>query len=344
MLYIKQFGIILLFSLIGELLHFIIPLPIPASIYGIILLFSALMLGIIKLDHVEQTGSFLIEIMPLMFIPAAVGIMESLSLVKASLWEYIAITAVSTIIVMAVSGFITQLVIKYWMIDFTKDSVFFGLMLSLGAYGIGILLKRKLKLAIFNPLLVAAVLIVAFLSVAKIDYETFNNGAKYISYLLTPATVALAIPLYRQFHLLKKNAAALMIGIASGVLSSFLSIMAIAILFQFSHEEYVTFLPKSITTAIGMGISEELGGYVSITAASIIVTGILGNIIAEFVFRLFKIHEPIAKGIALGSSSHAIGTAKAMELGETEGAMSSLAIILSGILTVLGVMIFANII
>jgi len=230
------------------------------------------------------------------------------------------------------------------MIDFTKDSVFFGLMLSLGAYGVGILLKKKLKLAIFNPLLVAAVLIVAFLSVAKIDYETFNNGAKYISYLLTPATVALAIPLYRQFHLLKKNAAALMIGIASGVLSSFLSIMAIAILFQFSHEEYVTFLPKSITTAIGMGISEELGGYVSITAASIIVTGILGNIIAEFVFRLFKIHEPIAKGIALGSSSHAIGTAKAMELGETEGAMSSLAIILSGILTVLGVMIFVNII
>ncbi len=230
------------------------------------------------------------------------------------------------------------------MIDFTKDSVFFGLMLSLGAYGIGILLKKKLKLAIFNPLLVAAVLIVAFLSVAKIDYETFNNGAKYISYLLTPATVALAIPLYRQFHLLKKNAAALMIGIASGVLSSFLSIMAIAILFHFSHEEYVTFLPKSITTAIGMGISEELGGYVSITATSIIVTGILGNIIAEFVFRLFKIHEPIAKGIALGSSSHAIGTAKAMELGETEGAISSLAIILSGILTVLGVMIFANII
>lgn len=113
MLYIKQFGIILLFSLIGELLHFIIPLPIPSSIYGIVLLFSALTLGIVKLDHVEQTGSFLIEIMPLMFIPAAVGIMESLSLVRTSLWEYIAITAASTIIVMAVSGVITQLVIKY---------------------------------------------------------------------------------------------------------------------------------------------------------------------------------------------------------------------------------------
>lgn len=230
------------------------------------------------------------------------------------------------------------------MTDFTDKSIFFGVMLSLMAYSIGLLLKKKLKLGIFNPLLIAAILIIAFLSITKIDYETFNSGAKYISYLLTPATVALAIPLYKQFQLLKQNTAALIIGIGSGVLSSFLSIAAMAILFQFSHEEYVTFLPKSITTAIGIGISEELGGYVSITAASIIVTGILGSIIAELVFKLFRIREPIAKGIALGTASHAIGTAKAMELGETEGAMSSLAIILSGILTVAGVMIFAKII
>lgn len=230
------------------------------------------------------------------------------------------------------------------MTDFTDKSIFFGVMLSLVAYSIGLLLKKKLKLGIFNPLLIAAILIIAFLSITKIDYETFNSGAKYISYLLTPATVALAIPLYKQFQLLKQNTAALIIGIGSGVLSSFLSIAAMAILFQFSHEEYVTFLPKSITTAIGIGISEELGGYVSITAASIIVTGILGSIMAELVFKLFRIREPIAKGIALGTASHAIGTAKAMELGETEGAMSSLAIILSGILTVAGVMIFAKII
>lgn len=230
------------------------------------------------------------------------------------------------------------------MTNFTDKSIFFGVMLSLVAYSIGLLLKKKLKLGIFNPLLIAAILIIAFLSITKIDYETFNSGAKYISYLLTPATVALAIPLYKQFQLLKQNTAALIIGIGSGVLSSFLSIAAMAILFQFSHEEYVTFLPKSITTAIGIGISEELGGYVSITAASIIVTGILGSIIAELVFKLFRIREPIAKGIALGTASHAIGTAKAMELGETEGAMSSLAIILSGILTVAGVMIFAKII
>lgn len=230
------------------------------------------------------------------------------------------------------------------MTDFTDKSIFFGVTLSLIAYSIGLLLKKKLKLGIFNPLLIAAILIITFLSITNIDYEAFNNGAKYISYLLTPATVALAIPLYKQFHLLKKNTAALVIGITSGVLSSFLSIAVMAILFQFSHEEYVTFLPKSITTAIGIGISEELGGYVSITAASIIVTGILGSIMAELIFKLFRIQEPIAKGVALGAASHAIGTAKAMELGETEGAMSSLAIILSGILTVAGGMVFAKLV
>lgn len=230
------------------------------------------------------------------------------------------------------------------MSEFLKTSVFFGAALSLGAYGVGVIMKRKFRLAVFNPLLISAVIIIAVLSVFKIDYDTFNNGAKYVSYLLTPATVALAVPLYKQVELLKKNAVALVTGIASGVLTSAASIAVMALLFHFSHEEYVTFLPKSITTAIGIGVSEELGGYVSITAASIVITGILGNAAAETVFKIFGIREPIAKGIALGTASHAIGTAKAAELGETEGAMSSLAIILSGILTVSCAMIFSEMI
>lgn len=230
------------------------------------------------------------------------------------------------------------------MSDFLKTSAFFGAALSLGAYGAGVLIKKRFKLAVFNPLLVSAVIIIAALSVFKIDYDTFNNGAKYVSWLLTPATVALAVPLYKQTELLKKNAAALVAGIASGVLTSIASIAVMALLFHFSHEEYVTFLPKSITTAIGIGVSEELGGCVSITAASIVITGILGNAAAETIFKIFGIREPIAKGIALGTASHAIGTSKAAELGETEGAMSSLAIILSGILTVAGAMIFSEII
>lgn len=229
------------------------------------------------------------------------------------------------------------------MIDFLQSSVFFGVFISLVSYGIGSLLKKRFKLPLFNPLLISVILVIAVLAIAKIDYQKYYEGARYISYLLTPATVALAIPLYRQVELLKRNAAALLAGITAGVLSSFASIAALAFLFKFSHEEYVTFLPKSITTAIGIGVSEELGGYTAITAAVIIVTGIFGNIVAELVFKVFGIKEPIARGIALGTSAHAIGTAKAVELGETEGAMSSLAIVISGILTVAAAAVFAQI-
>lgn len=222
------------------------------------------------------------------------------------------------------------------------DSVFFGVVVSLLAYEFGLFLKRRLKLAICNPLLVSIVAVIVVLTVFGIDYERYEEGAKLLSYLLTPATVCLAIPLYEQITLLKKNSKAIMAGILSGVASSLLSILAMAALFGFSHEEYVTLLPKSITTSIGMGISQELGGIVTITVAVIIVTGILGNVIGEHICRLFHIEEPIAKGIALGTAAHAIGTAKAMELGEIEGAMSSLSIAVSGLLTVVGASVFAQ--
>lgn len=228
------------------------------------------------------------------------------------------------------------------MTDFFESSVFFGLMISLLSYGIGMLLKKRFKFGLFNPLLISIIITILVLIVFRIDYNIYYEGAKYISYLLTPATVCLAIPLYEQLEVLKKNWTAIMAGITSGVLTSLLCILGMAILFHLSHEEYVTFLPKSITTAIGMDISEELGGYVSITAAVIIITGVLGNVIGEAVLKLFRITEPIAKGAALGCASHAIGTAKAMELGETEGAISSLSIVVAGILTVIGASVFAQ--
>ena len=160
--------------------------------------------------------------------------------------------------------------------------------------------------------------------------------------LLTPATICLAVPLYEQIELLKKNYKAIIIGIVAGVVTSMTSVLLLVLLFRLDYASYVTLLPKSITTAIGMGVSEELGGYVPITVAVIIVTGVIGNMLAETVCRAFKIYDPVAKGIAIGSSSHAIGTAKAMEMGEVEGAMSSLSIVVSGILTVIGANIFAN--
>jgi len=228
------------------------------------------------------------------------------------------------------------------MAEFFHNTVFFGSLVSLAFYGVGVLLRSKLKLAIFNPLLVAIVLTMVFLLVFDIDYETYNAGAKYLSFLLTPATVALAIPLYEQFQKLKENAAAVAVGITTGVVTSMVSVLILCRLFGLGHTEYVTLLPKSITTAIGMGVSEELGGFVPITVAVIIVTGIIGNILAVGVCRLFRITHPVAKGIGIGSASHAIGTTKAMELGEVEGAMSGLSIALSGILTVLLAGIFAK--
>lgn len=154
--------------------------------------------------------------------------------------------------------------------------------------------------------------------------------------------MCLAIPLYEQWQLLKRNFKAVILGISAGVLTSLCTVLILAKLMKMTHREYVTLLPKSITTAIGMGVSEELGGYVTITVAVIVVTGVLGNIFGELICKIFKITEPISKGLALGASSHAIGTAKAIEMGEIEGAMSSLAIAVTGILTVVLASVFAN--
>ena len=228
------------------------------------------------------------------------------------------------------------------MEQFFINSVFFGAVISLVAYEIGLLIKKKFRLAILNPLLLAMLGVMAFLVIFKVDYDHYNEGAKYISYLLTPATVCLAVPLYEQLTLLKKNFKAVLVGILSGVVASLVSILGFSVLFGL--KQYVTLLPKSITTAIGMGVSEELGGIVTITVASIVITGILGNVIAEGVCKIFKIQHPIARGLALGTASHAIGTAKAMEMGEIEGAMSSLAIVVAGLLTVVGASVFAGII
>ena len=220
------------------------------------------------------------------------------------------------------------------------NSTTLGVVISLLAYQFGVFLKNKTKKAFVNPLLISIVLVIVFLLVFDIEYDSYNQSAKYLSYLLTPATVSLAIPLYQQLELLKKNMTAIILGISAGVLTSLLSVLAMSVLFGLNHAEYVTLLPKSITSAIGMGLSEELGGYATITIAVIIVTGIFGNMIAEFACKLFRIKHPISKGLAIGTSSHAMGTTKALELGQIEGAMSSLSIVVAGLMTVILASVF----
>ena len=224
-----------------------------------------------------------------------------------------------------------------------QDSVYFGVLISLGSYVIGMYLRKKTGWSFMNPLLISIILVIIALLITGVSCEKYNAEADWLSYLLTPATICLAVPLYQQVELLKKNYKAIISGISAGVLSSLLTVLVLALLFRFDHATYATFLPKSITTAIGMGVSEELGGFVSVTVVVIIISGVLGNIFAEKFLAIMKIEEPIAKGIAIGSASHAIGTAKAMEIGTVEGATSGLSIVVSGILTVIGASLFAMI-
>ena len=228
------------------------------------------------------------------------------------------------------------------MTEFFTESVYFGAVISILAYALGNAIQKKWKFAIFNPLLIAIILVIAVLLLLGIEYEDYNRGADYITWFLTPATVCFAVPLYEQYERLKKNWKGILVGSVAGVVSCLVSILLLSVLFRLSHEQYVSLLPKSITTAIGIALSGELGGIPTLTVASIMVTGLFGNIVARSVCRLFRIKEPAAVGLAIGAASHAIGTVRAREIGEEEGAISGLAIVVCGILTVIASLFFAG--
>ena len=222
-----------------------------------------------------------------------------------------------------------------------ENSAYWGIAVSVVGYGIGVILNKKLKTGIANPLLISIVFVIAVLLVFNIDYEKYRESSEILSWLLTPATVCLAVPLYEQIHLLKKNYKAVMGRIISGVFASLISVALFCLMFGLDKGIEISLLPKSITTAIGMSLADELGGIDTLAAAAIIVTGIVGNVMCRGVCKIFKITEPVAVGIAIGTSSHAVGTSKAFEIGEVEGAMSSLSIAVAGIITVAAIQIFA---
>ena len=213
------------------------------------------------------------------------------------------------------------------------NNIYFGLLLCVGGYLAGMGMRRRFKWSILNPLLISIVFSILFLIVFRVPYEYFNRGAQGLSLMITPCTVCLAVPLYRQVEMLRKNFRAVIVGCVSGVLASLTCILILSFLFRFPQNVYVSLLPKSITTAIGMGISEELGGIPNLTVGAIVMTGLCGNMIAAGVVKLFRIEEPLAAGLAIGSASHALGTARALEMGELQGAMSSISICICGIMT-----------
>lgn len=219
--------------------------------------------------------------------------------------------------------------------EMLSESLFFGMILSLLAYKIGFEIQKKYKKVFLNPLLIAIVLVIVFLLITGISYETYQYGAKYLSYFLTPVTVCLAVPLYKQMETLKKNMAAILISIAIGCVTHAGVLIAIITMFKMDKQLLMSVMSKSVTTAIALGVTNEIGGIQGITVIGVMVAGISGAVVGPTLLKLFHITEPVAQGLAMGSASHAIGTSKAIELGEIQAAMSSLAIVVTGILTVI---------
>lgn len=214
------------------------------------------------------------------------------------------------------------------------ETMYFGIVLSLLSYWIAVQIRKKFPYPLFNPLLMSALISIAVLSFFHIDFDTYNQGAQMITFLLTPSTVCLAVPLYKQSQILMKHLDAILLSLLSGCLAGMLSITVLCLLFNASNTLLFSLLPKSITTAIAIGVSELIGGNSTMTVGIVIITGVFGAMIAKTVCHIFKINHPVAIGLALGNSAHAIGTAKAIEFGEIEGAMSSLSIVIAGIFTV----------
>ena len=228
------------------------------------------------------------------------------------------------------------------MREFLLRSSYFGLVLTLVTFQVGKLIHKKMHFFLFSPLLVSIVLCIVFLVLAKIPYESYETGSRFISLLLTPATVCLAIPLYEQFEKLKANSLAVLAGIVCGVVCNLALIFALSLVFKIGHTEYVSMLAKSVTTAIALGVTEELHGLTAIIVVMVTITGNLGNLVGVQVCRLFGIEERVAKGVALGSSSHGMGTSRALEEGAVEGAVSGLSVGITGLVTVVLAPLFAR--
>jgi putative effector of murein hydrolase len=225
---------------------------------------------------------------------------------------------------------------------FFSDSAFFYMLLTLSAFGIGSVIQKKGKLAIFNPLLIASVIVIAFLEIGGIPNETYQTGCQILNWLITPATICLSISFYEQFQKLKKEMAAICIGVLAGTVCSLGSVYLLCQAFALDQTILFSLLPKSVTTAIGSALSQELGGIVAITTAVIVITGVLGSVLGPALCKLLRLTDPVAQGVAFGTASHVVGTTKALQLSELAGAVSSFSLTFAGLVTAILLSILAQ--
>jgi putative effector of murein hydrolase len=219
------------------------------------------------------------------------------------------------------------------MAEFFRESSCFGIALTVAAFCVGTACQKKWKKAVFNPILIGAALVMIVLWVLKIPVEQYQNACKPLTFLLTPATICLAIGFYEQVQKLKKHIPAILVGVAGGSLASLLSVGLLCRLFGFDRALTVTLLPKSVTSAIGMVLSQQAGGIGAVTTAVIAITGVLGNMMGPWLSKLFRLHDPISQGVAYGTAAHVMGTSRAMEISPLVGAVSSFSLTLAGLIT-----------
>ena len=221
------------------------------------------------------------------------------------------------------------------MIDHLLETTkYLGLFISLGAFMIGLKLNKKYPYAFMNPLLIGTILVVGLILMLDIEVTNFQKSAQILSDLLTPATICLAVPVYRQFKILRENSWVVLISCLAGMISGLVTIIGLALILQMSEITTLSTLARSITMAIALDTTELIGGVAGIIVAGVIFAGIFGTVVSGLIFRIFRIEEPIAKGLAMGAASHAMGTAESLKVSELQGAMSSLAMVVSGVVMV----------
>jgi len=299
-----QLMILFVISLIGEGISSFFHLPIPGSIIGLMLLFLALQFKWLRTRHVNMVGNFLLANMTILFLPPAVGIMEKFDVIAPYLLPIVLI-------------------------------VFFAaIALSILAYLVGMLIYRRFPHPLTTPLLLSAIFIIIFLKATGISYQDYYQGGVYLNNLIVPSTVALGIPLYKSFHLMKHHARSILFGslLAVVVNTSFTAI--VAKIFGMDFFLAISLFPKSVTTAMAVGITEKLQGLTTVTLVVVVATGILTSVIGPTLLKLLKIDDPVAVGLSLGGTGHAVGTGTAFRYGSVAGAMGGLAIGITGILYV----------
>lgn len=224
--------------------------------------------------------------------------------------------------------------------DILKSNAIFWIMLSIAFFELGIYLNRRFKTPMLNPLIIAIIFIILFLKITGLSVGDYNAGGNVIDMMLAPATAVLAFSIYNQISILKKYFLPVVLGCLAGSLTSIISVKLLCCAFRLPDDLTAALIPKSVTTPIALDVCAKLGGIQSVTVAAVILTGILGAIFSPLMIKIFKIKNPVAAGTAIGACSHAVGTSKAVTLGEIEGAMSSIAIGISGLVTVLIVTVF----